>query len=149
MFGKSLGRKAIEKAAGPVLSGFVDSAKQGNSINPARDAVLMFVGWLHYAISYLLSARQMSASDIAPVTIAAALAVRLRAGDHGLGTGYLEAGMQRIKAALSSEGAWEGRWAFNYFDAVREEASISQETFGAALLAEALALHQIPDLRVR
>lgn len=147
MFGSSLGRKVMAENARPVLVGFRDAALRGGTTAPSRDAVLMFNAWLHYAVSYLLSARQLKPSDIAPVIINAGMAVRAVAADHGLGQDYLEEGMHRVREALSAPDALPAKWVSSYFDAVSHLSTMDSGIFVGAVLRETVAVHQVPDRR--
>lgn len=142
MFG-SRGKKAMERNSAAVLGAFKETVENdvGESID--RDAVVMFIGWVHYSIAVMAQGSILKLNEIPAVLNAAALAVRAGAPNHGLGMSYIEAAQHQIFAAMR-EANGSAMWPLIYYREVSGyDLRVSEGAFAGALVRETLAVAQM------
>ena len=139
----SKGKKALENNAAPLLEAFHNTVKDYTDEFIDTDAVIMFMGWLHYSISILMQSNLLKCSELTSVLQSGALAVRAAAPNHGLGINYIEIAQNRIFDAMrAANGSPE--WPFIYYRLSQENnLRVSEEAFAGALLRETLAVSRM------
>jgi hypothetical protein len=125
-----------------MVLGCLAFAREKGSSTPTRDAVLLFVGWLQFALMRFILKKEIRANEIDKVLEDAATAVRLHAADHNLAAGYLDRSRDDVQAAfVASKGSV--RWVAEYYDRVGVLTSIDRTSFLALLARETLPLGDI------
>lgn len=155
MFFDSVGKKAMLASAENVLSSFKQSSIEHNSPNSNsiaidRDAVIMFVGWLHFSIAYMLSANKLKPNEIMSVLTKAALSVRSIAPNHELGDAYLQKSGEIVKSAMDLSNIKQQAkkieeydyflWTDYYYEDVSPSLNIDRAVFIGCICREALAV---------
>ena len=137
----SRGKKALLASAEPVLLGYkkavTDRPEDGGG---DRDVALMFIGYTHYAITYLMTNRMMKANEIAPVIMHSALMVRKHAANHGLGNDYIENTMHMVKMAIETTNGSPVMWTEAYHRQLGDLVKVNEGTFMGCLAREAKAI---------
>lgn len=139
MFG-SRGRKAMERNSASVLDGFKETIRNDVGENIDLDATVMLMGWMHYSIAILMQRGLLKSNEITAVMKAAALAVRAKAPNHGLGDSYIEDAQHQMFGAMR-EADGSPTWPFNYYSQTQHHGlRVSEGAFAGALMRETMAV---------
>ena len=115
-------------------------AIENDCAHPQRDAVLMFIGYVHFGIMYELNRGRINVDDIRTILAAAALCVRTYAPNHGLEVNYIDSTLAPAKAAVDASGFDPFLWTKEYYEAVQPLTTLDGASFMGLLSADSMKL---------